>query len=124
MLPRGTCRSSAGGLVSNVDVNQTNLLITRDWKIWLIDFTRSFRRSKKLSNPASLVKIERPLLERLRGLSREQIESRLGDFLTPAELLPLLARRDAIVQYFDRRIERRGAAAVVFEPPESSQPPR
>ena len=104
-------------LVSNVDINQTNVLITRDWKVWLIDFTRAFRRDRKLSNPASLVKIEKSLLERLRGLSREQLESRLGHLLTPAELLPLLARRDAIVKHFDRQIDRRGAAAVIYEVP-------
>lgn len=107
-------------LVANVDLNQTNVLITRDWKVWLIDFTRAFRRDKKLSDPASMVKIERSLLERLRGLSREQIESRLDDCLTTAELRPLLARRDAIVKHFDRLIERRGLAAVTYEATENT----
>ena len=80
-----------------------------------IDFTRGFRRHKTLSDPASLVKIEGSLLERLRGLSRKQIKSRLRDCLAADELRPLLARRDAIVEHFDREIERRGAAAVIYE---------
>ena len=101
-------------LIYNADANQSNVLITRDWKIWLIDFTRAFRRHRTLSNPASLVRIEASLLERLRGLSREQIKSRLRDCLTAGELRPLLARRDAIVEHFDREIERRGAAAVLY----------
>ncbi len=107
-------------LVANVDLNQTNVLITHDWKVWLIDFTRAFRRDEKLHSPGGMVKIEKPFLERLRGLSRERLESRLGDCLTTRELLPLLARRDAIVEYFDRQIERRGAAAVIYEPPENT----
>ncbi len=102
-------------LIYNADPNQSNMLITRDWKVWLIDFTRSFRQHRTLSRPASLVKIERSLLERLRGLSREQIKSRLRDCLSGGELRTLLARRDAIVEHFDREIERRGAAAVIYE---------
>ncbi len=102
-------------LIYNADPNQGNILITRDWKVWLIDFTRAFRRHKTLGDPASLVKIERSLLERLRGLSRERIKSRLRDYLTAGELRPLLARRDAIVEHFGREIERRGAAAVIYE---------
>ncbi len=101
-------------LVYNDDSNLGNILITHEWKVWLIDFTRAFRRNKKLSNPDRLVKIEGGLLERLRGLSREEIERRLGDVLTGAELRPLLARSDLIVKHFDREIERRGAAAVVY----------
>ncbi len=102
-------------LIYNADPNQGNILITRDWKVWLIDFTRAFRRHKTPSNPASLVKIEASLLERLRGLSREQIKSQLRGSLSAGELRPLLARRDAIVEHFDREIERRGAAAVIYE---------
>ncbi len=105
-------------LISNIDSNQGNLLIARDWKVWLVDFTRAFRRDRKPSDPASLVRIESALLERLRGLTREQIARRLGDSLTAAELGPLLARRDAIVRHFDREIARRGAAAVLADAPE------
>ncbi|MCP4203231.1 MAG: hypothetical protein GY769_15010, partial [bacterium] len=102
-------------LIYNADPHQSNILITRDWKVWMIDFTRAFRRHRTLSNPASLVQIEGALLERLRGLSREQIKSRLRDCLTSGELRALLARRDAVVEHFDREIERRGAAAVIYK---------
>ncbi len=102
-------------LVHNVDANQGNILIGRDWKVWLIDFTRAFRRDKKLSEPDSLIRIERSLLERLRGLSRKEIEDELGDCLTAVELKTLLARRDAIVERFEREIERRGEEVVVYD---------
>ncbi len=102
-------------LIANEDLNRGNILITGDWKVWLVDFTRAFRRNKKPTDPDKLVKIETSLLERLRGLSREVLESRLGDVLIEAELKPLLARRDAIVKHFDREIERRGAAEVLYQ---------
>ncbi len=102
-------------LIYNADPNQGNILITRDWKVWSIDFTRAFRRHRTLADPARLVKIEGSLLERLRALSRKQIKSRLRGSLTADELRSLLARRDAIVEHFDREIEQRGAAAVIYE---------
>jgi hypothetical protein len=43
-------------LVYDSDPNLTNVLITDDWKIWRIDFTRAFRRYKELKDPnANLV---------------------------------------------------------------------
>ncbi len=102
-------------LIYNADPNQSNILITRDWKVWSIDYTRAFRRHKTLADPSRLVKIEGSLLERLRALRPKQIKSRLRDSLTAGELRPLLARRDAIVEHFDREIERRGAAAVIYQ---------
>ena len=38
-------------LIANSDQNQSNLLITSDWKIWLIDFTRAFGRGRPLPTP-------------------------------------------------------------------------
>ena len=35
-------------LVYNTDFNRGNLLITENWKVWLIDFTRAFRGSRSL----------------------------------------------------------------------------
>ena len=43
-------------LIFNTDRNLGNLLITKDWDIWMIDHTRAFRTSKDLLNPKNLVK--------------------------------------------------------------------
>ena len=40
-------------LISNSDFNQTNMLITREWRLWLIDFTRAFREYRKLDHRRS-----------------------------------------------------------------------
>ncbi len=100
-------------LVHNTDFNQGNQLITHDWKVWLIDFTRAFGGSRKLFAEANLWRIEDWLLHRLRELTREEVENRLSCCLTRHEMRALLARRDAIVQHFDRKVAQAGAAAVI-----------
>ena len=42
-------------LVYNTDANLGNLLITNDWKLVMIDFSRGFRRHKALMNPKNLL---------------------------------------------------------------------
>src|SRR5712692_894326 len=52
-------------LVYDSDANLTNVLITDDWKIWRIDFTRAFRQYKELKDPnANLVHCDRQLFEK------------------------------------------------------------
>ncbi len=41
-------------LVDDTDRNQTNMLITEDWRVWMVDFSRAFRKTKELRAPAQL----------------------------------------------------------------------
>ncbi len=107
-------------LVYNTDFNQGNQLITGDWKVWLIDFTRAFRSIKKLRRPDDLWRIDDPLLDRLRALTQEQVDDRLGCCLTKPERRALLARRDVIVRHYEQRAERQrgwesGESTVIAE---------
>lgn len=52
---------------------------------------------------------------RLRFLDRSMASSALGDFITEEELSALLDRKDAILRYFDRLVEKKGYAKVVLE---------
>jgi len=56
-------------LVYDTDPNLTNVLITKDWKIWRVDFSRAFRSWKKLRNPGNLVMCDKNLLEKLKALN-------------------------------------------------------
>ena len=38
-------------LISNDDRNLGNMLIDPEWKLWMIDHTRAFRRNRELANP-------------------------------------------------------------------------
>jgi hypothetical protein len=102
-------------LVADTDRNLGNILITGDWKLWMIDFTRAFRRSRELAAPATLNRCDRHLLERLRSLTREQLLQAGGPYIGGAEVDALLARRDLIVARFDQLAAARGDAAVLFD---------
>ena len=39
-------------LISNIDRNQGNIVYTKDWRLWLIDHTRAFRKNSTLKVPA------------------------------------------------------------------------
>ncbi len=102
-------------LIANTDLNQGNILITDDWQIRLVDFTRAFRTSRSLLNPGRLIGIDESLLARLRALTREQVEGRLGDCLTRGEIRALLARRDQMLEIFEGR---EGPVTIAYQAPD------
>jgi len=111
-------------LIYNTDDNLSNFLITKGWQIWMIDFSRAFRIPKTLLNAKNLTQCDRKLLGRLRTLDRPALEQKLVKprYLNRPELDGLLARRDKIVEFFDREIAAKGEAAVLYDLPRSGQP--
>lgn len=87
-------------LIYNVDRNLTNLLITKDWRVWAIDHSRAFRRHHKLASPDNLTFCDRQILERMKALDRPTLDKAMRDVLTNYEIEGILARRDAIVTLF------------------------
>ena len=85
-------------LIANTDRNLGNMLIDRDWKLWLIDHSRAFRLQETLRSPLHLRRCDRGLLMRMKALTREAVDEELGDYLTSAERKALLARRDVLVR--------------------------
>jgi hypothetical protein len=108
-------------LIADTDFNMTNVLISKDWNIWLIDFSRAFRITKTLPNPKRLTKVDRTLLAGMRGLTADMLQQRLGRWLGKLELDGLVARRDLIVQFFDREIAAKGEAAVLYDMPRANE---
>jgi len=92
-------------LIDNIDRNAGNLLITKDWRVWMIDHTRAFRPTTKLRDIPHLRKCDRNLLAKMRALTLEQLKTQLGDYLTATEIRTLLARRDLLVRYFEQQGE-------------------
>jgi len=84
-------------LIYNMDRSQENLLIGKDWRAYMIDHTRSFRKWKTLRNPAAITHCNPDLLRALKSLRREDVVRNLGEFLTPEEIDGLMARRDLIL---------------------------
>ena len=102
-------------LIFNTDRNMGNLVITRDWEIWMIDHTRAFRMHRSCANVKSLRQIDRSLLSKMRELNREVLREKVGAYLNKQEIEGLLARRDQIVRHFESEIAARGETAVLFE---------
>ena len=102
-------------LVHDTDRNQGNILITKDWRIVMIDFTRAFRPWEKTPSPLNILrKCDRNLLAGMRGLTKPAMQKAVGDYLTPFEIDGLLARRDAIVKHFDGLVAQLGEDAVLY----------
>jgi hypothetical protein len=108
-------------LIYDTDPNLTNLLITKDWQIWIIDSTRAFRLMRDLRRPKNLVQCDRKLLARIRGLDKNTLKAKLSRWLTDREIDGLVARAAKITEFFDRQIAAQGEAAVLYDLPRASQ---
>ena len=95
-------------LIYNDDRNLGNLLIDKDWKLWFIDHTRSFRSYRDLPKPTRIVSCERRVWERLLTLDNEEIWNRLDPYLREQELEGLLERRAQIVDRLTDLIQQNG----------------
>jgi hypothetical protein len=101
-------------LFYDMDPNLTNALITNDWKIWRIDFTRAFRLYKSLKDPKDLVMCDRNLLEKLRSLDENEVMGKTEGQLTKGEVKAMMARREKIVQYFEKLIAQKGETVGLY----------
>jgi hypothetical protein len=102
-------------LVHDTDRNQGNILITKDWRLVMIDFTRAFRPWKRTPSPLTILRrCDGKLLAAMRGLTKAALQKELGDYLSGYELDALLARRDIIVKHFEGLIAQLGEASVLY----------
>jgi hypothetical protein len=101
-------------LIYDSDPNLTNVLITEDWKVWRIDFTRAFRTYTSLRNPKNLEMCDRQLLQKLKELKFDEVYARTRPHLTKTEVKGLLARRDKIVDLFQKLVAQKGEGAVLY----------
>ena len=105
-------------LICNADRNLGNLLVDKDWRIWMIDHTRAFKVRKQLSNPKVLGNYcDRGLLAGLRKLDRPTLDATMEGLLNAEQIEGLLARRDLIVSYYDAKITALGEKVVLYDRP-------
>ena len=113
-------------LIYNVDRHQRNYLIEQDWRMILIDHSRSFATSKRArtdliydeknkENPKFIMEtLPRAFVDALRGLTTESVRTIVGEYLTDDELGATMARRDLIIAWLDKRIAQLGEAKVLY----------
>jgi len=113
-------------LIANEDRHQNQYLITEDWRMILIDHSRSFRTSKKFTKkliydekykegPTFIMKeIPKDLYEKLKSLNADVMKEVVGEYLTDKEIEATLIRRDLIVEWLDKRIKKMGEEKVLY----------
>jgi hypothetical protein len=101
-------------LIFNIDRNLANLLITKNWRIALIDHSRTFTAHHGIRNEANLTRCSRTLLMRMKDLSAERVSAAAAPFLTKVEIAALIARRDLILDFFERETKTKGVENVLF----------
>ena len=101
-------------LVRDTDRNLTNVLISPDWKVIMIDFSRAFRLQPELMYSKDLAKMDRALLPRLEALTKDGVKQAVGDWLTSAEIDAMMKRRDLLVAHFKKLIADLGEEKVLY----------
>ncbi|MGH9383502.1 MAG: hypothetical protein ACRD2N_04350 [Vicinamibacterales bacterium] len=101
-------------LTRDTDRNLGNVLITHDWKVVMIDFTRAFRLQAEISNPRDLAKCDRTVLARMEQLTKESIKKAVGEYLLNSEIDSVLKRRDLLVAHFKKMVAEKGEAEVLY----------
>jgi len=112
-------------LIANDDRHQRNFFIMEDWRLILIDHSRSFRTSKKFTKdliydegfdegPRLMKEIPRSLYEKLKALTPQVIGDVVGDYLKEKEIDCVLIRRDLIIDWLDKRIKELGEDKVLY----------
>jgi hypothetical protein len=113
-------------LISNEDRHQRNYLITEDWRMILIDHSRSFRTTKKFTTKLIydennkenknfiMASMPRALFEAIKALTPETVRTIVGEYLTDEELAATMARRDLMVAWLDKYIAAQGEAKVLY----------
>ena len=106
-------------LISNTDRNQGNIIYSKDWRLWLIDHTRAFRKNPTLKKPGHITRCDRQVFERLKALDKDTLKRAVGKYLDEGQIKAVLARRDLIVQ----RLESFGPSSLFDRDPKSSTRP-
>ena len=95
-------------LVYNIDRNLGNLLITPDWKVWMIDHSRCFKNVDSLKSSTDMKRFSLSLMEALKHLDQTKVMEKCGKYLSTYEVQTMLKRRDAIVQLYEKERSAKG----------------
>lgn len=112
-------------LIANTDRHQGSILLTKDWRLILIDHSRTFGTSKESTTeliytekhkagPRIMISLPRAFVEKLKLLDFELIKEIIGDYLTNGEIEAVLIRRDLILEEISKLIEIHGEENVLY----------
>lgn len=88
-------------LIANIDRNRGNILVDSEWRVWLVDHTRSFARHEPDQVVDASLGVDAAFLEHLRRLDPEDVKTRLSPYIDCWQIEGLLARRARLLAAFD-----------------------
>jgi hypothetical protein len=113
-------------LIYNIDRHQRNYLITEDWRMILIDHSRTFAYDKRARTDLIydekykegpqfiMATMPRALYDALKGLTADSVRTAVGTYLTDDEIAATLDRRDLVIAWMDKRIAEQGGERVLY----------
>jgi hypothetical protein len=103
-------------LINNTDRNAQNFLVDPDFNIVLIDHSRAFTSGTKILDEKDKLPtfFDRKLVERLKALTREELDGRFKDLLMGGQIEGILKRRDGLLEHLEKLIAERGETQVLF----------
>lgn len=112
-------------LIANEDRTQENVRYAKDWRIILIDHSRSFRSSRKFTKKLVYGKrgikerklfrtLPRDFVEKIKGLDFATIKKAVGPYLTDKEIDAILARKGLLLKEIDEMIKEKGEKSVLY----------
>jgi len=91
-----------------------DILITKEWKVWRVDFSEAFEPSPELIEGCEITRCSRKLYQSLQQIEDKKIKSKLKKYLNKDEIEALLKRKKLIIETIQKLIEEKGEAAVLF----------
>jgi hypothetical protein len=112
-------------LIANEDRTQENTLFTADWRLILIDHSRSFRSSKDFTkkllysknnkkHPSPFRQLPRAFVEKLKALDFDNIKKTVGSYLTDKEIRAVIIRKNLILEEIEEMIAEKGEDKVLY----------
>lgn len=111
-------------LIANEDRHQQNIRITEDWRMILIDHSRSFRTGNKFTknlinkpegrDSKPMKSLPRSIYKKVKSLDFDTIRAAVEEYLTDDEINAVLARRDLIVKAIEDLIAQEGESEVLY----------
>jgi len=111
-------------LIANKDRHTGNILITKDWRLILIDHSRSFGTAEesiselifteKRESPGIMRSLPRAFVEKLKALNFGLVAEVVDDYLTDEEIETVLQRRNLMLDEIARLIEKYGEENVLY----------
>ena len=102
-------------LINNIDRNQNNILIDKDWNLWLIDHTRSFAMDESLPTPEKVSRCSRSLYNALKQMDKDVVKEALSSILREEEVGAFFMRHEILIKLLEDRVAEMGESKVFYD---------